>query len=233
MTTVDRWQTQWLTAIRAMTATADDAARYLDNRLRFTTAVARRLTHSDPRLDLLVYGVWLEGHSTPIYVGQTADGRRRMWDLPIGESHHLANSFPAEIWERVVVVYWGQLARARPELLVAISASVRLLLTREDADPLAAVGVGPEYLLQSRLKPLFNSRKKRRDGGWRGVVWDESTSLGAKVAPHLDELFTVVFGVWEQLATAPLSVAGVIELIDGRVAFPAAMASREYRGQGV
>jgi hypothetical protein len=63
---VDAWHSQWLSAIRAMTATTDDAVSFLDRRLRFTTAVARRLSHDDPQLDSLVYGVWLQGHASPV-----------------------------------------------------------------------------------------------------------------------------------------------------------------------
>ena len=125
---MNHWQSQWLQAIRAMTATPDDAACYLDRRLRFTTEVARALSHDDPALDSLVYGVWLERHQSPIYVGQTIEGRRRLWDLPIGESHHLANSFPSETWDRVVVVYWEQMLAASTELSDCISAALKTLV---------------------------------------------------------------------------------------------------------
>ncbi len=52
-----------------MTATAEDAARFPDRRLEFTTVVARVLAHGDSQLDSLVYGVWLEGYAQPIYIG--------------------------------------------------------------------------------------------------------------------------------------------------------------------
>lgn len=51
------WQSQWLAAIRALTATPEDAAEYLDRRLRFTTEVARALSHDDRARDSLVLDV--------------------------------------------------------------------------------------------------------------------------------------------------------------------------------
>ncbi len=225
---MDGWHSQWLSAIRAMTSTTEEAAGFLDRRLRFTTAVAQSLSHYDPRLDSLVYGVWLEGHEAPVYIGQTTEGRRRLWDLPIGESHHLANSFPPEIWSRVVVVYWGQLLEARSELSAVVKASAQPLAGVGASDPRVVIGLGLEYLLQRRLQPLFNRRKKRRDGGWREVAWDTAGSVGARAAPHLNEFFDVIFGVWEMLA-AVVPSDRMVELPDGRVAFPAKMATLEAR----
>jgi len=216
-------QAQWLAAIRSMTATPDDAAKYLDGRLRFTTAVARALTHDEPQRDELVYGVWLNEHSAPIYVGQTNEGRRRLWDLPIGESHHLANSFPPEIWGRVVVVYWGQLLDARSEFSETLAAEIQL--STGAAEPRAVIGLGLEYLLQSQVRPLFNRRKKRRDGSWRDVCWEMSSSLGARAAPHLSDLFTMVTAIWNSLGSISPSTQPVLEHSGGRVVFPSRILS--------
>jgi hypothetical protein len=199
-------QTQWLEAIRRMTATPQAAAGYLDRRLSFTTSVAELLSHADSVYDRLVYGVWLEGHDDPIYIGQTTEGRRRLWDLPIGESHHLANSFPPEIWSRVVVVYWGKILAEKPELLTTNSST--------------AVGLGLEYLLQKQIQPLFNRRKKRRDGAWRDVRWAHSASIGAKAAPLLGPLFQDVVLEWNALSTVAGADQAKIEKLFGRVVFP-------------
>jgi hypothetical protein len=201
-------QTQWLEAIRRMTATPQSAAAYLDQRLLFTTAVAGLLSHSDPACDQLLYGVWLEGHVDPIYIGQTMDGRRRLWDLPIGESHHLGNSFPPEIWSRVVVVYWGRILASDPASVAATEASH------------AAIGLGLEFLLQKQTQPLFNRRKKRRDGAWREVRWNDSDSIGAKVAPSLTALFDEVMLTWKELSSVIPSDVAKIERVTGRVVFP-------------
>ena len=211
----------WIDSIRALTATPDDAATHLDRRLRLTTAVGRALSHTDPALDRLVYGVWLERHLEPVYIGQTLEGRRRLWDLPIGESHHLANSFPPEIWSRVVVVYWDVLLQQSPTLTERITA---MLLSHGISDTSdAAIGLGLEFLLQRQFQPLFNRRKKRRDGSWRVVDWESSESRGALAAQHLGEFFPQVAHVWGTLAALPSGPDGVASLPGGRVVFPGAV----------
>jgi hypothetical protein len=218
---MSNWQLQWLEAIRAMTAAPEDAAKYLDRRLRFTTEVARALSHDDPARDSLVYGVWLEKHESPIYIGQTTEGRRRLWDLPIGESHHLANSFPPEIWDRVAVVYWGQLLDARPLLVADIEAALKSLVGDDPTHIREAVSLGLEFLLQQETRPLFNRRKKRRDGGWRTVKWENSQSIGARASQHLASLFADVFGVWQQLATIEPEGGDIaVGFTHGRAVFP-------------
>jgi hypothetical protein len=165
-----------------------------------------------------VYGVWLERHVQPVYIGQTLEGRRRLWDLPIGESHHLANSFPPEIWSRVVVVYWDVLLQQCPHLTERI---ISMLLSDGISDKsYAAIGLGLEFLLQRQFQPLFNRRKKRRDGSWRVVDWESSESLGALAAQHLGEFFPQVAHVWGTLAALPPGPDGVASLPGGRVVFP-------------
>jgi hypothetical protein len=168
-----------------------------------------------------VYGVWLEGHEQPVYIGQTLEGRRRLWDLPIGESHHLANSFPPEIWSRVVVVYWGQALARRPDLLANITAKLAPIIDSRDLRK--SIGLGLEHLLQRRYQPLFNRRRKRRDACWREVAWETSASIGAKAAPFLDELLATVVAAWEQLAGFSRPIGPIIELPEGRAVFPAAL----------
>ena len=61
-----------------------------------------------PVSDHAVYGVYVTGAGL-LYVGQTRDARRRLRDLPVGESHHLATTVPPETWERVLVIQWPAL----------------------------------------------------------------------------------------------------------------------------
>jgi hypothetical protein len=56
----------------------------------------------------VLYGVYIAGGGL-LYVGQTHDAWRRLRDLPVGESHHLATTVPPETWERVAVVQWPEL----------------------------------------------------------------------------------------------------------------------------
>ena len=218
---MSEWHAHWLSAIHAATATPDAAARYLDGRLRFTTVVAQALAPAEIRFDPLVYGVWLTGHDSPIYIGQTLEGRRRLWDLPIGESHHLANSFPPEIWSRVVAVYWEHVLSERPALLEVVNAAIAPIVDRSMSR--SAIGLGLEHLLQKRYQPLFNRRKKRRDGSWRVVAWEGSGSVGARVAPCLGDIFGEIVSVWERLANITSPAEAVVEFPDGRVVFPTAL----------
>ena len=211
---------QWLEAIRSMTATPSDAESYLDWRLQFTTSIAHKLTEGCGKHDALLYGVWLEEHLDPIYIGQSTEGRRRLWDLPIGESHHLANSFPPEIWARVVVVCWEELFAKMPAITRGkIEDAVRSELAATSSNVKGAIGLGLEYLMQRAVRPLFNRRKKLRNGSWRDVDWDSSSSVGAKVAPCIQPLFASVLSKWEELAQFSPST-DVTEVVGGRVAFP-------------
>jgi hypothetical protein len=209
---------QWQQILNTLTRDARSAQSFLDRRLRFTSAVAAALTQGSVGNNL-VYGVWLVGHSTPIYVGQTLEGRRRLWDLPIGESHHLSNSFPPEIWARVVIVNWSEVLDEAPP----ISLGDKLFeLGVSPNDHNHALGLAFEYLLQSAFKPLFNQRKKNRDGTWRQVQLEQSKSLGARVAPHADEAFGRVRSRWTVLSDLQPNdnAAASIVLPYGRVVFP-------------
>ncbi|MCP2258357.1 hypothetical protein LX15_002051 [Streptoalloteichus tenebrarius] len=146
-----------------------------------------------------VYGVWLDWGL--LYVGQTSEAERRLRDLAVGESHHLANTFPPEIWHRVVVVAWPRLPEAGP------------LVERFGADE---VGLGLEHRLQSWLEPLANGSRRRPDGGWREVDWATSRSRGARVGRQIDSLFEAVRRVWREASEAGSSTASEVY----RVVFP-------------
>ncbi|MEV4757282.1 hypothetical protein AB0J86_19500 [Micromonospora sp. NPDC049559] len=149
----------------------------------------------------MLYGVWLRWGL--LYVGQTMEAERRLRDLPIGESHHLATTFPPEIWHRVVVVAWPRLPEA--QLLAA------------DATP-ELVGLALEHTLQLRLNPLANSEKRTPDGNWRAVVWEARRSRGARYASQLGGLVEAVHQVWDEAASQALT-ANTASAVH-RVVFP-------------
>ncbi len=128
----------------------------------------------------VLYGVWLE--CGLIYVGQTGEAQRRLRDLPIGESHHLANTFPPEIWSRVAVVEWTQLTGADTAMEAL-------------AEPL--IGLALEHRLQAALLPLANTARRTAGGDWRKVDWNASRSRGAKAAMEIDELYSAVWKAWQ------------------------------------
>ncbi|MGN9914494.1 hypothetical protein ACTMTJ_43880 [Phytohabitans sp. LJ34] len=131
-----------------------------------------------------VYGVWLEWGL--VYLGQTLDARRRLYDLPIGDSHHLANTFPPEVWHRVVVTTW-------PELPAAADIG--------EMSPVD-VGLGLEYGLQRRLRPLANAERRTSDGAWRRNDLDRSRSRGARAYDRVGPLVAAVERAWAVAGSA-------------------------------
>ena len=120
-----------------------------------------------------------------MYVGQTLQAQRRLRDLPVGESHHLANTFPPEVWDRVVVIPWPDLPSA-----AALLAEVN----PKDA------GLALEHRLQEWLRPLANSQRRTTTGNWTDVEWASSRSVGARLGTRVSELFHDVQALWTQAA---------------------------------
>lgn len=176
----------WRAALMGLAGTREDARRFRESRYRYAHAVADQL-NADGRSDgYAVYGVQMPWG--PLYVGQTKDGRRRLRDLVIGKSHHLANTFPPEIWQTVVVIRWPVLASAEPAI------------AQQGRD---ATGLALEHLLQERLQPLFNARKRTHAGGWRTTNYSTSRSRAAVLAraPVMMCLADDVVTLWNHATT--------------------------------
>ncbi len=144
----------WQQATRALISGADQLRDLRDRRYRYAAEVGRLLTQPGadrrPADGPVLYGVLSDGAGL-LYVGHSADARRRLRDLAVGESHHLATTVPPEAWDRIVVVRW-------PDLL--------LKLRPADSDAIAKLsdvitGGGLERLLQAELRPVLNSRRRR------------------------------------------------------------------------
>lgn len=135
-----------------------------------------------------LYGVWLPWGL--LYVGQTLDAARRLRDLPVGESHHLANTFPPETWDRVVVISWALLPdAAAPVLRIGEK----------------AVGLALEHEIQRHATPLANASRRRTGGGWRLVDPVRSKSLGARSAGEVAKLAAQVQALWVDAVTRETS----------------------------
>jgi hypothetical protein len=175
---------QWLAGLRALTDTRDAARLWRERRFEFAYRLGEEL--AGPRGDQsvvqgsVVYGIWLSWGL--LYVGQTTEASRRLRDLPVGESHHLANTFPPETWDRIVIVNWPSLPQAQAVL--------------QDVDR-NLVGLALEHRLQLRLKPLVNAYRRTSDGGWRSIDWSTSKSRGARAATNLGELGQQVDELWD------------------------------------
>ncbi|MEV0681185.1 hypothetical protein AB0I60_32175 [Actinosynnema sp. NPDC050436] len=196
---------EWAGALRELTATKEAAESWRHNRYEFAHRLGHALTDDrqtgEPVVSgHVVYGVWLKWGL--LYVGQTRGAERRLRDLPVGESHHLANTFPPEIWHRVVVVSWPKLAEAASAVA--------------EVEP-DEVGLGLEHRLQAWLQPLANASRRTPGGNWRSVDWTRSRSRGAVVGARIDRLFTEVRNVWEEASQAEVAAESDVY----RVVFPA------------
>jgi hypothetical protein len=158
-----------------------------------------------------VYGIYVAGGGL-LYVGQTANARRRLRDLPVGESHHLAMTVPPEVWERVIVIAW-------PRLLAAVPAE-----EAQAAEQLghATCGLALEYLLQITYRPVMPARRRSTGGSWTSRHIETSRSKGAINSARFPELFNAVQARWQALMNAqPAAAQAVVYSDAGRAAIPA------------
>lgn len=175
---------KWREALLELTADEQSAADWRRTRSAFAYRLGASLVTGGGTRPLVsgsvLYGVWLKWGL--IYVGQTGEAQRRLRDLAIGDSHHLANSYPPEIWTRVAVVEWPRLSAA-PRAIERLSEPV--------------VGLALEHRLQALLRPLANTSRRTSAGGWRSVDWARSRSRGSNAAQEIDDLFASAWAAWQ------------------------------------
>ena len=225
----------WVESVRSLTQTNQTALAYREMRSTVAAAIAtvilRASTGGTPNPDderfgaqRVVYGVWLVGHEPefPIYIGQTSERGRRLWDLPIGESHHLANTFPPEIWSHVVVVRW-------PEVLRAYGNDIGI----RSLDP-DSIGFALEYALQRQFSPPMNTWRKNRDGTLAPVRLSASRSVGVVVASSADfqGFFRCFLEVWSGLRNCESGHSEWETRDYGGVAFPSRVYDRVLGDHG-
>lgn len=213
---------QWRGAMLAAMATPDDVLAWQDRRYRFAHEIGLHLTMAAgpgvPAVtDHVVYGVCVTGGGL-IYVGQTADAKRRLRDLPVGESHHLATTVPAETWDRVLVVQW-------PDLLARISASEARTIAQLGHE---TCGLAIEHLLQITYRPILTTRRRSTAGGWTARRIDASRSRGALASTQLPDLFRAVQDTWDALSSiTPHPGQTTAYTQAGRAVFPAALITQQ------
>ncbi|MEV4215975.1 hypothetical protein [Micromonospora sp. NPDC049662] len=180
----------WMEAMHRLTSEQATARSWRRGRYSFAHRLGEALvgsTDDQPALvGPVVYGVWLRWGL--LYIGQTTKAEPRLRDLAVGESHHLPNTFPPEIWHKVLVVAWPELPQARP--------------LAENLGP-DVVGLALEHALQERLCPLVNSERRTPEGGWREVAWGGSRSRGARAVPDVVDLVRAVGEVWDAASAQP------------------------------
>jgi hypothetical protein len=185
---------RWRAALLELTADPMTSRAYLDAREAFNVQFASELlsvagvarSSTEPAL----YAVWIGNSNEPYYVGQTQRAGRRLWDLPFGESHHLANSFPPQSWSRVVVLCW---ARMEAALVGEARDAVRRQMGVDDEKVDQVLGLGLEHAITVQYRPFFNLLKRRQGGGWIDRDPEASRARGARAA-SLQEVATLVEG---------------------------------------
>lgn len=218
----------WRSSLATLLGDASLLARWQERRYQFAHRVGALLTerHGDSSATTgpVLYGVFASGAGL-CYVGQTREAERRLRDLPVGESHHLANTVPPEVWERVVVIRW-------PLLLSEAPRSEQLEVESMGS---TVCGLALEHVLQLATAPPLNSRRRRRTSGdWQPRNLARSRSRGAVHSERIPELSRLTLAAWNTLSEAEVPRASAVVTTGvGRVVFPSALHERPGSTAGV
>jgi hypothetical protein len=200
----------WTRALAALTTDPEARRRFRERRFALAYQIGTLLKQwvaSSGGDRPIIYAVAL-ADGKPIYIGQTPEPSRRLYDLPIGESHHLANTFPPELWRRVIVLDWLALAK---------SPSVDPL--PPDCDS-TAIGTAIELHLQRLYQPEMNMLRKSPSGAWVLRNLDSSRSRAAGLISTVSHLLPQVERTFEELLQADIGPSSVQRSAAGCVVFP-------------
>lgn len=194
----------WVESCRSLNADEDKARDLRTRRYGFTRSLANHLVKNLPAYgdDQVIYAVHLTGqHSRPVYLGTSSEGHRRLWDLSIGESHHLSNTYPPEVWSKVQIMHWKQLLSAAGHDLGALQESVSKSFPEKSRFALKLIGMGIEFRFQQEIRPEINILAKRRQGGFRTVDFAGSQSIHAAIARQwiVGPIFDDLLRSWNDL----------------------------------
>jgi hypothetical protein len=208
---------RWHAAMLDSLASPARVLAWQDSRYRFAYQLGQLLTGPEslgaaPVTGQVVYGIYVNGAGL-LYIGQTGDAKRRLRDLPVGESHHLATTVPPETWARVIVIQWPVLLPSAPAAEVVTAEQLGHQIC----------GLAMEHLLQVTYRPVMTTRRRTAAGEWTTRHIDQSRSRGATNSGQFPGLFKAVRSVWDDLARTPCPEGGhpVIHMDAGRVTFPA------------
>ncbi len=218
-TSFDEAYSQWRTALGSVTCGAAELSEWQKRRFHFAFHTGALLTAGTleggpPVVGPVVYGVHIPGVGLS-YIGQTQKAERRLRDLPVGESHHLANTIPPELWERVVVVCW-------PSLLDQLEDQERATI---DNMGRVVCGLALEHLLQVDTEPPLNLRRRTNNGLWKQRRLTASKSRGALQSAAIPRLHALVRDEWNKLSSVPAPCDGSARVTTefGRTVFPSVL----------
>lgn len=194
----------WVESCRALNADEDKARDFRARRYAFTHLLANHLIKNLPVSgdDQVIYAVYLAGkHSKPVYLGTSSEGRRRLWDLPIGESHHLSNTCPPEIWSKVQVLHWKRLLAETGHDIDELQKNVSEAFPEKSKFALKLIGMGIEFRFQQEIRPEINILTKRRQGGFKPVDFMGSKSIQAAIARRWIDgpVFNTLWTSWNNI----------------------------------
>ncbi|PFZ72397.1 hypothetical protein COL72_11210 [Bacillus toyonensis] len=164
----------WIDELKEQVFSDEESIKkHMQTRFSFACSVFQALQEGlnvdgDSITEPIVYGVIMSNKC--IYIGQSLDSKRRIKDLPIGESHHLAKTIPPELWEKIVIIKWREMLQDQRNdevinLVINKIVNQNEKLKNESDDKkkkkaLEYIGKAFEYKLQNELNPLFNTGKK-------------------------------------------------------------------------
>ena len=142
--------------------------------------------------------------------------------MPVGESHHLSNTYPPEIWERIQVLHWRQVLKLEGYDLTVLEAQVAEHFSTKPVDALKLIGMAIEFLFQNEAMPELNVRSKLRSGGFREVGIGTSASRQAIIARRwMGSLFPILLDHWMRLEAGADAHSGpAMHTLTGSVIFP-------------
>ena len=216
----------WAMLCREINSDAVKSRSFRENRYAFNHRLASRLVENLPErgLDQVIYAVHLTGdHPRPAYLGTSTGGHRRLCDLPVGESHHLSNTYPPETWERVQILHWRQVLDREGFDLRALEAQVAEHYPAKPGEALKLIGMGIEFMFQTETMPELNVRIKLGGGGFREVGLGRSGSRQALIAGRwMKPIFPLLLDYWMRLQAEAGAYSGpAMHTQTGSVVFPA------------
>lgn len=197
----DTWS-DWLASLASLTTDPEARQAFRERRFEYAHRIGdafREWIHETGGDRSVIYAVCLSD-GAPVYVGQTPKPSRRLYDLPIGESHHLANTYPPELWRRVVVLDWTRVIRSE-DLDARLNAACNSgnVASKPSTDK---IGMVLEHILQLRFVPEMNASRKTTRGALSSRDLARSRSAGARLAVHLNESMTGAVSAFGDLLTA-------------------------------
>ncbi|MFT5195011.1 MAG: hypothetical protein ACI85U_002026 [Candidatus Promineifilaceae bacterium] len=210
--------------LKEETHESQDAFKYFQIRASFANSVSQEIRNlaklaRDENIPA-IYAVWLNKQSNPIYIGQTQDSKRRLWDLAIGESHHLANMFPPETWGKVCIFRWKDFLENHQLAFESIKGK-SMNFDNSEKEILKQIGLSIELSFQIEMQPLFNKYKRLKDGSLKAIDFSSSGSSGSKLLSQIDYEFDGLKKYWYELTSENLTGAkSSISLEYGAVVYP-------------